>query len=42
MSGLDIVSDLKEPDLVVRETRMSGLDIVSDLKESDLVVCETE
>ena len=42
MSGLDIVSDLKESDLEVCESGMSGLDIVSDLKEFDLVVCETE
>ena len=41
MSGLDIVPDLKESDLVVCETGISGLDIVSDWKESDLVVCET-
>ena len=42
MSGLDIVSDLKEFDLVVCQTGMSSLDIVFDLKEFDLVVCETE
>ena len=42
MSGLNIVSDLKEFDLVVCETGMSGLDIVSDLKEFDLVLCEIQ